>query len=123
MKRKIYAKLLEWKAKSNGSTALLIDGARRVGKSYIVEEFARNEYASYALVDFSKVQTKLKRIFNEYLDDLDTFFLYFEGITHSRLIKGNALVILMRSRSFPARERRSNILSRTDVITTSRPVR
>ena len=47
MKRKIYDKLLEWKEKSNGSTALLIDGARRVGKSYVVEEFAKREYASY----------------------------------------------------------------------------
>ena len=105
MKRKIYDRLLEWKAKSNGSTALLIDGARRVGKSYIVEEFAKNEYASYVLVDFSKAQTKLKRIFNEYLDDLDTFFLYFERITHSRLVKGNALVIFDEVQKFPrARE-------------------
>ena len=105
VKRKIYDRLLEWKAKSNGSTALLIDGARRVGKSYIVEEFAKNEYASYVLVDFSKAKTKLKRIFNEYLDDLDTFFLYFERITHSRLVKGNALVIFDEVQKFPrARE-------------------
>ncbi|MBQ2628161.1 MAG: ATP-binding protein [Kiritimatiellae bacterium] len=105
MKRKIYNKLLAWKLKSNGSTALLIDGARRVGKSYIVEEFAKNEYASYVLVDFSKAQTKLKRIFNEYLDDLDTFFLYFERITHSRLVRGNALVIFDEVQKFPrARE-------------------
>ena len=66
MRRKIYDKLLERKKKSNGSTALLIVGARRVGKSYIVEEFAKREYASYVLVDFSKAQSKLKRIFNEY---------------------------------------------------------
>ena len=74
VKRKIYDRLLEWKAKSNGSTALLIDGARRVGKSYIVEEFAKNEYASYVLVDFSKAKTKLKRIFNEYLTTLTRSF-------------------------------------------------
>lgn len=105
MKRKIYDRLLEWKSKSNGATALLIDGARRVGKSYIVEEFAKNEYASYVLVDFSKAQAKLKRIFNEYLDDLDTFFLYFERITHSQLIKGDALVIFDEVQKFPrARE-------------------
>ena len=105
MKRKIYDRLLEWKAKSNGSTALLIDGARRVGKSYIVEEFAKKEYASSVLVDFSKAKTKLKRIFNEYLDDLDTFFLYFERITHSRLVQGNALVIFDEVQKFPrARE-------------------
>ena len=105
MKRKIYDKLLEWKAKSNGSTALLIDGARRVGKSYIVEEFAKREYANYVLVDFSKAQSKLKRIFNEYLDDLDSFFLYFERITHARLVKGNSLVIFDEVQKFPrARE-------------------
>ena len=52
MKRKIYDKLLEWKKKHKGNTALLIEGARRIGKSYIVEEFARKEYASYVL-DFS----------------------------------------------------------------------
>ena len=105
MKRKIYDRLLEWKEKSNGSTALLIDGARRVGKSYIVEEFAKNEYASYVVVDFSKAQSKLKRIFNEYLDDLDMFFLYFERIAHARLIKGNGLVIFDEVQKFPrARE-------------------
>ena len=69
-KRKIYNKLLEWKKASDGSTALLVEGARRVGKSSIVEEFAKREYASYVLVDFSKAQSKLKRIFNEYLSRL-----------------------------------------------------
>lgn len=54
MRRKIYEKLLKWKRESKGKTALLIDGARRVGKSWIAEEFARNEYASYVIVDFSK---------------------------------------------------------------------
>ena len=53
MKRKIDDKLFEWNKKSNGSTALLIDGAHRVGKSYIVEEFAKREYASCVLADFS----------------------------------------------------------------------
>ena len=51
-KRKIYNQLLEWKRESNGNTALLIEGARRVGKSTIVEEFAKNEYSSYILIDF-----------------------------------------------------------------------
>ena len=53
MRRKIYDKLLEWKKNHNGNTALLIEGARRIGKSYIVEEFARKEYESYILVDFT----------------------------------------------------------------------
>ncbi|HIR72342.1 MAG TPA: AAA family ATPase [Candidatus Coprenecus pullicola] len=55
---KIYDKLLEWKKIHKGDTALLIEGARRIGKSYIVEEFARKEYESYILVDFSKVTLK-----------------------------------------------------------------
>ncbi len=54
MKRKIYDNLLKWKKDKQGSTALLIEGARRIGKSYIAEEFARNEYESYILIDFSK---------------------------------------------------------------------
>ena len=53
MKRKIYNKLLEWKERRNGATAVLVEGARRVGKSYIVEEFARTEYDSYLLIDFN----------------------------------------------------------------------
>ena len=92
MKRKIYDKLLWWKTTSHGETALLIDGARRVGKSYIVEEFAKNEYRSYVIVDFSKAQAKLKRIFNDYLDNLDTFFLYFEQVTKAKLYMAPLLV-------------------------------
>ena len=54
MKRKIYSKLLEWKSVSNGRSAVMIDGARRVGKSWIAEEFAKNEYEGYLLIDFAK---------------------------------------------------------------------
>ena len=75
MKRKVYDKLVEWKKQSSGKTALLIEGARRVGKSYIAEEFAKNNYRSYILIDFSKANDKVKDLFNQYLDDLDTFFM------------------------------------------------
>ena len=71
MKRKIYSKLLDWKKNRRGDTALLIEGARRIGKSYVAEEFARNEYESYILVDFSKVSPKVKEFFDLYVDDLD----------------------------------------------------
>lgn len=54
LKRKIYDELLKWKREKNGSTALLVEGARRIGKSYIVEEFARNEYDSYIMIDFAE---------------------------------------------------------------------
>ena len=81
MKRKIYADLLTWRQKRKGSVALLIEGARRVGKSYIVETFARQEYESYLLIDFSKVNPEVMDFFRLYLDDLDTLFrnleLYF----------------------------------------------
>ena len=78
MRRKIYDKLLEWKKNHKGDTALLIEGARRIGKSYIVEEFARKEYTSYILVDFSKVNPQVMEFFNLYLDDLDMLFMNLE---------------------------------------------
>ena len=60
MKRKVYKKLLEWKEKSKGKTAILIDGARRVGKSYIVEKFAKDNYKSFIIIDFNKAPGELK---------------------------------------------------------------
>ena len=85
MKRKIYSKLLEWKKKHKGDTALLIEGARRIGKSYIVEEFARNEYESYILVDFSKVNPQVVDFFFFFLDDLDMLFMNLELYFKRRL--------------------------------------
>ena len=72
MKRKIYDKLVQWKQEQDGATALLIEGARRIGKSYIAEAFARNEYESYILIDFSKAPTRVMSWFDEYLEDVDT---------------------------------------------------
>lgn len=78
MKRKIYQDLLEWKRNRRGEVALLIEGARRIGKSYIVEEFARREYDSYLLVDFSKVNPRVMEFFDLYLDDFDMLFMSLE---------------------------------------------
>lgn len=78
MKRKIYQTLLEWKQRRKGNVALLIEGARRIGKSYIVEQFARNEYDSYLLIDFSKVNPQVVDFFNLYVDDLKTLFFNLE---------------------------------------------
>ena len=72
MRRKIYDQLVQWKREKDGTTALMIEGARRVGKSYIAEEFARNEYDSYILIDFSKAPKRVKGWFDEYLEDVDT---------------------------------------------------
>lgn len=73
-RRKIYDKLLEWKTGSDGRTALLIEGARRVGKSTVVEEFAKNEYESYILIDFSRASKAVKELFED-ISDLDYLFL------------------------------------------------
>lgn len=73
-KRKIYDKLLEWKSESDGKTALLIEGARRIGKSTVVEEFAKNEYESYILIDFSRASKVVKGLFED-ISDLDYLFL------------------------------------------------
>ena len=72
MKRKIYDKLLQWKNEKDGTTALMIEGARRIGKSYIAEKFAENEYDSYILIDFSKAPARVRGWFDEYLEDIDT---------------------------------------------------
>ena len=105
MKRKIYEKLVEWKQKSAGKTALLIDGARRVGKSWIVEEFGRKEYAAYLIIDFAHIPTKVKRIFNEHVNDLDELFLLLTSVYHVELVKGNSLVVFDEVQRFPkARE-------------------
>ena len=73
-RRKIYDKLLEWKTESDGRTALLIEGARRVGKSTVVEEFAKNEYESYIHIDFSRASKAVKELFED-ISDLDYLFL------------------------------------------------
>ncbi len=73
-KRKIYDRLLSWKRESDGSTALLIEGARRVGKSTIVEEFGKNEYDSYILIDFSIASKAVTELFED-MSDLKYFYL------------------------------------------------
>ena len=75
MKRKIYDSMQKWK-EENGRTALLIDGARRVGKSYIAQEFAKKEYKSYILIDFNRAPAEITDLFVHYLNDLNMFFLY-----------------------------------------------
>lgn len=62
LRRKVYDKLLQWKNESNGRKAILIEGARRIGKSTIAEEFAKNEYESYILIDFAARSGKMERL-------------------------------------------------------------
>ena len=94
MKRKIYDNLLEWKRTDSHKTALLIEGARRVGKSYIVEEFAKTEYRSYILIDFIKASREVRELFDHYLDDLDTLFLFLTGYYNTQLYERESLIIL-----------------------------
>ena len=76
MKRKIYQELLQWKVQEQGAVALLIDGARRIGKSYIVEEFARKEYKTYLLIDFARAELDVKEYFKIYRNDLEALFMH-----------------------------------------------
>ena len=101
MKRKIYDKLLDWKITSNGDTALLIDGARRVGKSYIAEDFARENYKSYILVDFNKVNDDVCNLFVNYLDDLDTLFMYLSSYYNIKLYDRESVIIFDEVQMFP----------------------
>ena len=101
MKRKIYDKLLDWKNTSKGDTALLIDGARRVGKSYIAEDFAKENYKSYILVDFNKVNEDVCNLFVNYLDDLDTLFMYLSSYYNIKLYDRESVIIFDEVQMFP----------------------
>lgn len=90
--RKIYKKMLDWKDNSNGKTALLIKGARRVGKSTIAEEFAKKEYASYILVDFSIAPKEVHDLFKD-LSDLNYLFLRLQLIFHTNLENRKSVII------------------------------
>lgn len=105
MRRKIYDKLLQWKQEKDGTTALMIEGARRVGKSYIAEEFARNEYDSYILIDFSKVPKRVKDWFDEYLEDVDTLLQNIQLHYKKQLTPRRSLIIFDEVQKCPrARE-------------------
>ena len=91
-KRKIYSKIKEWKSSSDGKTALLIEGARRVGKSTVVEEFAKNEYATYILIDFSTASNTIKELFED-MSDLNYFFLQLQLQYHVELETRKSVII------------------------------
>ena len=91
-KRKIYDHLLKWKKSSNGTSALLVQGARRIGKSTIVEDFARREYASYILIDFTKCSQEVHDLFND-VSDLNFIFLRLQLIYRVQLVNRKSLII------------------------------
>ena len=103
--RKAYEKLASWKDSSQGSTALLIEGAWRVGKSTIAEEFGRRNYASYMLVDFSKAPDDVLGYFVDLRNDLDAFFMYLSSFYGVELHRRDSLIIFDEVQLYPkARE-------------------
>jgi len=105
LKRKIYCELLKWKKESNGSTALLIKGARRVGKSFICVLFGKTEYRSMICIDFSNAAMEVKDYFNNDSNDLDVFFSKLSAFFNIRLYKRESLFIFDEVQRFPrARE-------------------
>lgn len=101
MRRKLEESLTAWKKNGAGKTALLIDGARRVGKSYCVEQFAKQEYRSYILVDFNRVGDDVRNLFVHYLNDLDTLFMYLAGYYNIKLYPRESLIIFDEVQQFP----------------------
>lgn len=87
--------------KSHGHTALLIDGARRVGKSYIAEEFAKNEYKSYIIVDFGNAPQDILDLFLNDSSNLDLFFAKLSAFYSKILYKRNSLIIFDEVQQFP----------------------
>ena len=103
--RKIYSKFLEWKNEATGTKALLVEGARRIGKSTVVEEFAKREYKSYILIDFAKASDDVKSYFHLHLDDLDTFYMLLSVSYGKELYPRESLIIFDEVQLFPkARE-------------------
>ncbi|MBQ3783873.1 MAG: ATP-binding protein [Lachnospiraceae bacterium] len=90
--RKIYNQFIKWKQESDGKTALLIEGARRIGKTTVVEEFAKREYKSYILIDFSKASKEVRELFED-VSDLNYIFLRLQLIFNVDLYERNSLII------------------------------
>ena len=100
-KRKIYRRLLDWKESTHGGRALLIEGARRIGKSTIVEEFGKHEYKSYILVDFNTVPVSVKNALQNDLIDLDSLFMILSTEYGTPLYNRESLIIFDEIQQFP----------------------
>ncbi len=101
LKRKIYNELVAWKNNSNGATAIMIDGARRVGKSFIAEKFAKTEYKSYIIVDFGKAPKDILDLFENESSDLDMFFSKLSAFYSTVLYKRESLIIFDEVQQYP----------------------
>ncbi|MCM1102638.1 MAG: AAA family ATPase [Clostridium sp.] len=97
----MYEKLVHWKTDTNGTKALFVEGARRIGKTTIVEEFARKEYKSYIMIDFNDASENVKDAFLNYLSDLDTFFMLLSTEYKTVLYPRESILILDEIQQFP----------------------
>lgn len=104
-KRKIYNRFLDWKKNVKGEKALMVEGARRIGKSTIVKEFAHNEYKSFILIDFNIVSNAVISAFENYMTDLDTFFMILSAEYGVTLHPRESIIIFDEVQKYPkARE-------------------
>ncbi len=101
MRRKIYERMIEWKNRSKGTTAILIEGARRIGKSYIVRAFAEREYKSYILIDFNDIDDELLDIFEHYLHNRDEFLLRLSVYFGVKLYERESVIIFDEVQLYP----------------------
>ncbi len=99
-KRKLYSRLLEWKRVQDGKTAILIEGARRVGKSTLVEQFARNEYESYIFIDFNEASNEVKSLFSDLMNK-DYIFLQLQAIYNVVLKERKSVIIFDEVQNCP----------------------
>jgi len=99
--RKTYQKLLDWKKDSNGKTVLLLSGARRIGKSFLCGQFAKNEYKSAIIVDFGNIPKEIKDIFENDSADLDMFFTKLSAFFNTRLYKRESLIVFDEVQLYP----------------------
>ena len=128
---KNYEKMLEWKKDSDGRNALLIEGARRIGKSTIAEEFAGNEYASYILIDFSVASKAVKALFED-IADLDYFFLQLQLQFKTELAERDSVIIFDEVQCYPparqaikhlVKDRRCNYIETGSLISIKKNVK
>ena len=101
IQKKDISKLLNWKNECNGEKAILIEGARRIGKSTVAEEFSKAEYDSYILIDFAKEDKTVEGFFLNYLNDLDTFFMLLSTYYGISLIPRRSVIIFDEIQRFP----------------------
>lgn len=101
LKRKAYTELLKWKNEYGNRYSCLLEGARRVGKTYLAKEFAKNEFKTSIIVDFSNIDEETKDIFEEDLTNLDMFFLRLQNKTGITLHKNESLIIFDEIQFYP----------------------